>query len=229
MGICLPSYLRHKTVPMGAPYQIIIADDHAVVRTGLQLILDETSDLSITGEARTGDELLQALRNQPYDIAILDISMPGRDSFDVLVEIKKQWPAIPVVIFTMNPDDVHAVRMLRAGASAYVNKETSAEIIIEVLRRVVTGRKYIFSHQAEFLANITVNSSHTPTLHEVLTDREFQIFFMLASGLRKTNIADKLAISKHTISNHRNNILKKMNISSNSELTRYALQHGIIK
>ena len=210
--------------------RIIIADDHAVVRTGLQLILDETSDLSIVEEAANGQELLDKLSIDEYDLVILDISMPGKDTLDVLKEIKARWALIPVVIFSMNPDDIHAIRMIRNGASAYINKETNPEKIIEVLRTVANGKKYFFPHQAEILAEmITSPGKSNPSIHDLLTDREFQIFFMLASGLKKSEIAEKLAISKHTISNHRNNILKKMNLSMNSELTRYAIQHGIIK
>jgi DNA-binding NarL/FixJ family response regulator len=210
--------------------RIIIADDHAVVRTGLQMILDETSDLSITGEARTGEELLDKLSTKEYDLVILDISMPGKDALDVLKEIKNHWPHVPVVIFTMNPDEIYAIRMIRNGASAYVNKETKPEQIIEVLRTVSNGKKYFSPQQTEMLADmVTSPEKVNPALHELLTDREFQIFFMIASGLKKSDIAEKLIISKHTISNHRNNILKKMNMTMNSELTRYAIQHGIIQ
>jgi len=210
--------------------RIIIADDHAVVRTGLQLILDETSDLSIASEAVNGQELLDKLGADNYDLVILDISMPGKDTLDVLKEIKTKWPALPVVIFTMNPDDIHAIRMIRNGASAYINKETNPEKIIEVLRTVVNGKKFFSPHQVELLAEmISSPEKSNPSIHDLLTDREFQIFFMLASGLKKSEIAEKLVISKNTISNHRNNILKKLNLSMNSELTRYAIQHGIIK
>jgi two-component system, NarL family, invasion response regulator UvrY len=210
--------------------QIIIADDHAVVRTGLQLILDETSDLSITDEARNGQELLDKLASNVYDLVILDISMPGKDAMDVLKEIKTNYSRLPVVIFTMNPDEIFAIRMIRNGADAYINKETKPPQIIEVLRTVANGKKYFSPAQAEMLAEIVTSPEKAnPLLHEQLTDREFQIFFMMALGLKKTEIAEKLIISKNTISNHRNNILRKMKMSMNSELTRYAIQHGIIQ
>jgi two-component system, NarL family, invasion response regulator UvrY len=210
--------------------RIIIADDHAVVRAGLQLILDETSDLSIIEEARNGLELLEKLQTGAYDLVILDISMPGKDALDVLKEIKITWPQLPVVIFTMNSDETHAVRMIRNGASAYINKEIKPEQIIEVLRTVIKKKRYFSPHQAELLADWASSpETSNPSLHDSLSDREFQIFFMLASGLKKADIASKLTISKNTISNHRNNILKKMNLTMNSELTRYALRHGIIQ
>ena len=209
--------------------RIIIADDHAVVRTGLQLILDETPDMEIVDEARDGDELLSKLETGLYDLVILDMSMPGKDTLDVLKEIKLIHPALPVVIFTMNPDELHAVRMFQNGASAFVNKQTNSEQFIGILRTVVSGQKFIFPHQAQLLAEQLSSPDKSGALpHTQLTDRESQIFLMLAGGIRKSEIADKLNISKSTISNHRNNIMKKMNMSLNSELTRYAIQHKII-
>jgi len=210
--------------------RIIIADDHAVVRTGLQLILDETPDLSIVEEARNGQELLDELELNKYDLVLLDISMPGKDAMDVLSEIKSKYKELPVVIFSMNPDDIYAIRMLSNGASAYINKETKTNKIIEVLRTVVAGKKYFFPQQIEMMAEMIGNPEKKKTFqHQALTDREFQIFTMLASGIRKSEIAEKLSISKNTVSNHRNNILRKMNMSMNSELTRYAVQNGIIQ
>src|ERR1700722_3105310 len=210
--------------------KIVIADDHAVVRTGLQLILDETHDLSITGEARNGQELLDLLGQEIYHLVILDISMPGPDALDVLIRIKADWPALPVVIFSMNPDEIYAIRMLTNGASAYINKETKPKQVIEILRTVLQGRKYYSPLHAEIMARMVSDAPGKGVLpHATLTDREFQVFSMLAMGVRKSEIAEKLTISKNTLSNHRNNIMKKMSITSNSELTRYAIQYGIIK
>lgn len=209
---------------------IIIADDHAVVRTGMQLILEDTFDLTIAGEAKNGNDLLEQLKVHQYDIVILDISMPGLDALDVLKEIKSQWPAIPVVIFTMNPDEVHALRMIKAGASAYINKETRPNQIIDILRIVAGGKKHFTPLQMELMAeSIAQPEPVVAQAHELLTDREFQVMFMMASGLRKAEIASKLQLSKNTIGNHRNNIMKKMNLSTNSEITRYAIRHGIIQ
>jgi len=212
------------------PSRIIIADDHAVVRTGLQLILDETTDLRIVDEAVNGKELLDKLYNNEYNLVILDIAMPGKDALDVLKEIRLNWPSLPVVIFSMNSNEVYAVRMLSNGAFAFINKETNAVQIIDILRFVLRGKKYISPHQAEILADyISLPQRTVLSSHELLTDREFQIFCLLASGVRKTEIAEKLEISINTLSNHRNNILKKMNLSANSELTRYAIHAGIIQ
>ena len=210
--------------------QIIIADDHAVVRTGLQLILDSTSDLSIVDEARNGQELLDKLLLKEYDLVILDISMPGKDALDVLIEIKSHWQHLPVVIFSTNPDEVYAIRMIKNGASAYINKETKPKQIIEILRTVLQGHKYFSALHSELMAEIVTDPDKSKlSPHQILTDREFQIFSMLASGIRKSEIAEKLSITKNTLGNHRNNIMKKMNFSTNSELIRYAIQNGIIK
>jgi two-component system invasion response regulator UvrY len=209
--------------------QIIIADDHAVVRTGLQLIFDETPDMEIAAEAKDGDELLNKLKSVTYDLVILDMSMPGKDALDVLKEIKSHWNSIPVVIFTMNSDETHAVRMFQNGASAYINKKTNPEQLIEILRIVASGKKFFFPNQVDLLTELESASKGSKSLpHLQLTDRESQIFILLASGVQKSEIADKLCISKSTISNHRNSIMKKMNMSLNSELTRYAIQHKII-
>lgn len=213
-----------------APWRIIIADDHAVVRTGLQLILDETPDLSIVDEARNGQELLDKLKTHEYDLVLLDISMPGKEAIDVLIEIKACWHHLPVVIFSMNPDEIYAIRMITNGASAYINKETKPKQIIEILRTVLEGKKYFTLLQSEIMAQMITSPDKLKELpHNILTDREFQVFTLLASGMRKSEIAEKLSISVNTLSSHRNNIMKKMNISMNSELTRYAIQNGIIQ
>lgn len=210
--------------------RIIIADDHAVVRTGMQLILDETSDLSICCEVSNGTELMHQLLKAPYDLLILDASMPGRDGLDLLKEVKTLYPQMPVVIFTMNGDDHYAIRMIKAGAAAYIQKETQPSEIIHVLRTVIGGKRYFFPHQAELLAEMVSDPHRFNKLpHELLTDREFQIMFMLASGLKTNEIADKTALSRHTVANHRTHILKKMGMEGNAEITRYAIQQGIIK
>ena len=211
--------------------RLIIADDHAVVRTGLQLILGETTDMKICDEASNGYELIDKLRLNTYDLVILDIFMPGKDVMDILKEIQNNWPQLSVVVFSMNPDDIYAVRMIKNGASAYINKETNPHQIIAILRTVLSGKKYFTQQQSAMLAELVIEPDKKTgnSLHETLTDREFQIFFMMASGLKKSQIAQKLALSKHTIGNHIANIMHKMNFTTNSELTRYAIQYGIIK
>ncbi len=157
--------------------------------------------------------------------------MPGKDTIDVLKEIQASWERLPVIIFSMNPDEIYAVRMIRNGASAYISKETNPQQIIEILRFVLSGKKYFTQQQSAMLAELVIEPEKNINLllHETLSDREFQIFSMLASGMKKSEIAEKLSISKHTIGNHRSNIMHKMNLATNSELTRYAIQYGIIK
>lgn len=209
--------------------RIIIADDHAVVRTGLQLMFDETNDLELVDEAATGDELLVKLSMNRFDLVILDMSMPGKDSIDTLLKIRQDWPTLPTVIFSMNSDEAFALRMLKNGAFAYINKQTNAKQIVEIIRTVLSGKKYFSAHQSEMLADQAISpATGSADLHLLLSDREYQVFNLLAAGTRNSEIAEKLGISKNTVNNHRNSIMKKMNMSQNSELTKYAIQHKII-
>lgn len=210
-------------------YKIIMADDHAVVSTGLQLILNQTIDLRLVEQVKNGTDLLNKLQQEIYDIVILDISMPGKDALDVLKEIKNNWPHIPVAIFTMNPDESFSNRMFTNGAAAYINKETYPDQIIKILRMVARGEVYKTPAQKELLNEFMTNhANENKKEHELLTDREYQVLHLLALGVKKDDIANSLSVSKNTVSNHRNNILKKLSLSGNSELTRYAIQNGII-
>ncbi len=210
--------------------KIIIADDHAVVRTGLQLIFDATPDLQLVDEASNGTELMNKLRENEYDVVILDLSMPGKDGIDILKDIKMEYPHLPVVIFSMKPDDNYAVRLLKNGASAYLNKETDPGNIVKAIRTIASGNNYYTPKQANALMNAIQagNSNEKIRPHERLSDREFQVMCMLASGDKKQIISNKLFISPNTINNHRNNILKKMDMKSNSDIARYAVQNKLI-
>lgn len=208
--------------------RIIIADDHAVVRTGLRLIFATTPDIVLAGECSNGQELIDQLKTAAYDIVILDISMPGRDSFDVMQHINTNHPGLPVIVFTMNNEEHYAIRMLRKGASAYLNKEVPPEELLNAIRTVAGGNKVYSPGQQHRLLEIATSrhDDHKP-LHETLTDREFQILCMLAAGMRKSEIANELGISKNTISNHRTNIMQKMHFATNQDITRYAMEHNI--
>ncbi len=210
-------------------YRIIIADDHAVVCTGLELILKQTMDLRLADQVRNGDELLEKMRVNEYDIVILDISMPGKDALDVLKEIKNEKPGLPVVIFTMNPDVSFAGRMFSNGASAYINKETRPEQIVRILRKVAHGQIYKTNQQSEIIDDYNSRKKNGRQSEcEQLTDREYQVLHLLVQGVKKSEIAQSLSVSKNTVGNHRNNIMKKLSVKSNSELIRYAIQKGII-
>jgi DNA-binding NarL/FixJ family response regulator len=210
--------------------RIIIADDHAVVRTGLQLIFDATLDLQLVDEASNGMELLGKLKTHDYDVVILDLSMPGKDGIDILKDIKKKYPDLPVVVFSMKPENSYAIRLLKNGASAFLNKETNPDEIVKAIRTVVSGKHYYTPQQANSFMNVIQNDISNEQLkpHERLSDREFQVMCMLASGNKKQIIANKLFISPNTINNHRNNILKKMDMKSNSDIARYAVQNKLI-
>jgi DNA-binding NarL/FixJ family response regulator len=211
--------------------RILIADDHAVVCTGVRLILDATGGLVLADEVRNGDDLLNKLASDPeaFDLVILDISMPGREAIDVLREIKLLYPSIPVVIFTMNPEEPYALRFFRQGAAAFIKKDSHPDEIVRVLKTVAGGRKYYSPRQVEMMADfINELTEKKRNTFEALTDRELQVLHLLATGKMKGEIADKLAVSKNTISNHRNNILKKLHLRNNSDLTRYAIQNGLI-
>lgn len=208
--------------------RIIIVDDHAVVRKGLKQILDETPDLSVIDEASSGNELIEKIRQNRFDCVLLDISMPGRDGLDTLKEIKAIRPELPVLIFTVYPEDQYAVRVLKAGASGYINKESEPEELIEAIRKVSRGRKYISPFLAELLAQNLEAGSETP-IHETLSDREFQVMCKIASGKKVTDIAKELSLSINTISTYRNRILEKMNFKSNAEITHYAIKNNLVE
>lgn len=207
--------------------RIIVADDHAVVRTGLQLLFDREPEMTIAGEVKNGDELLINLKEDTYDIVLLDLSMPGKDPFEVLKIIKINYPDLPVVIFSMNPESSYAIRMLRSGAAAYINKESTPDILIKAIKSVYSSGRYITPKQAEMLAGQLDHENILP--HEKLTDREFQVMIMLSKGIKKKDIAELLSVSKNTIDNHRKNILNKLELKNNAELIAYTIKYDLIE
>lgn len=207
--------------------KIIIADDHAVVRTGLKQIIEQDPHLKVTGEASSGFELLEKIREGNYDVVLLDISMPGKDGLATLKELKKINPKLPVLIFTVYPEDQYAVRLLKAGASGYLNKECEPEELIEAIHRVAQGRKYVSPNLAEILATL-LEESHSAPLHEQLSDREYQVMCMIASGKTIQEIAKELDLSPNTVSTYRIRLLEKMKMKTNAEITHYAIKNGLV-
>ncbi len=207
--------------------KIIIADDHAVVRTGLKQIIEQDPHLKVTGEASSGFELLEKIREGNYDVVLLDISMPGKDGLATLKELKKIKPKLPVLIFTVYPEDQYAVRLLKAGASGYLNKECEPEELIEAIHRVSQGRRYVSQNLAEILATL-LDESHSAPLHEQLSDREYQVMCMIASGKTIQEIAKELDLSPNTVSTYRIRILEKMKMKTNAEITHYAIKNGLV-
>lgn len=208
--------------------KILIADDHAVVRRGLKQIVSETPDIIVTGEASTGYEVLDKVRGNDYDAVILDISMPGGDGLNILKQIKKEKPKIPILLLSVHPEDQYAVRALKAGAAGYLTKDSATGELISAIRRVSCGRKYVSSQLAEKLA-LDLETDRGKQLHEKLSDREYQVLCMMSSGKMAKEIATDLCLSVKTISTYRSRILEKMRMKNNAELTHYAIKHGLIE
>lgn len=207
--------------------KIIIADDHPIVRSGLKQIIAETPDMIVAGEANDGYELLKKVRKEDFDAVIMDITMPGMNGLDVLKQLRIERPKLPVVILTYHPEAQYAVRVLRAGASGYVTKATVPDELIKAIRKVSQGGRYISSSLAERLAyELDFRSEKMP--HETLSDREFQVLCMLASGKTVKEIAEELSLSVKTVSTYRSRILEKMKMRNNAELTHYAIANRLV-
>ena len=207
--------------------EILIVDDHAVVRTGLRQILSEISDMTITDEACDAREALDKIRTNNYSVVVLDIALPGKSGLDVLKEIKSERPGLPVLILSMYPEDQYAIRVLKSGAAGYMTKESAPEELVTAVRTVADGKKYISPSVAERLAS-HLDFAGKKELHEMLSDREYQVLCMIASGKPPGEIAEELSLSVKTISTYRSRILEKMNLSNNAELTTYAIQKHLI-
>jgi len=206
---------------------ILIADDHAVVRRGLREILADALPAASFSEAANGDELLRLLPHSQAGLVVLDVNMPGRTGLDVLRDLKKAHPRLPVIVMSVQPEDQYALRCLRAGASAYLNKDSAPEELAVVAKKVLAGGRYISPHLAEQLLTIVDEPGAKP-LHELLSDREHEVMRRIASGVALTEIAARLHVSVKTVSSYRARILEKMQMRNNAELIRYALEHGLI-
>jgi two-component system, NarL family, invasion response regulator UvrY len=207
--------------------RVLIADDHAIVRRGLIHILADVPGIAVTGEAVDGHEALEKARGQPCDVLILDLSMPGRSGFDILKELKHERPELPILVLSIHAEEQFAVRILKAGASGYLTKESAPDELVKAICKVATGGKYISPSLAEALAFELEDDSNGPA-HELLSDREFQVMRMMAVGKTATEIAEELSLSVKTISTYRARILEKMNLKNNSEIIRYAIDNHLI-
>ena len=207
--------------------RILIADDHAIVREGLKQILAETPDIIVSDEARNGQEVLDKVSKNDYDVVLLDISMPGRSGIEILKLLKSEQPKLSVLILSMYSEEQYALRAIRGGAAGYLTKESAPDELIDAIRKVSLGRKYISPSVAEKLAvNIEEDIAKAP--HETLSDREYQVMCMIASGSTIKEIAEELSLSVKTISTYRSRILEKMNMKSNAALTHYAVQNRLV-
>ena len=208
--------------------KILIADDHDIIRKGIKQILSRTSDIEVTAEASTGQEALEKIWTSHFDLVSLDISLPGRNGLEILKQIKSQKPKLPVLILSMYPEEQYAVRVLRAGASGYLTKESDKNELVEAIRRIAEGKKYITPSLAEKLAS-ELEPSNDKALHERLSDREYHILCLIAKGKSSNEIAEELALSVKTVSTHRARVLEKMGMKSNAELTYYAVQSKLVE
>ncbi len=207
--------------------KILIADDHAIVREGLKQIISETPDMVVAAEASNGEDVLEKVSANKYDVVLLDISMPGRSGLDILRQLKIEKPKLPVMMLSVHPEEQYAVRALRAGASGYLTKESAPDELIAAIRKISQGRKYVSSSLAEKLA-VELGIDVKKPRHEVLSNREFQVMLMIASGKTVKEIAEELLISVKTSSTYRARILEKMKMKNNAEIIYYALKQRLI-
>jgi two-component system invasion response regulator UvrY len=206
--------------------KILIADDHVLIREGLKKILKAAPDISVVNEAQNAREVFQQV-NAELDVVVLDISLPGKSGLELLKDLKQQFPKMPVLILSMHPEDRFAIRALKAGAAGYVTKESAADELIKAIRKVVQGRKYVSPGLAEKLA-FDLETDTAKPVHENLSDREYQVMCMIASGKTVRQIAAELFLSMSTINTYRARILEKMNMKTDAELIRYAVQNQLV-
>lgn len=209
------------------PYRILIVDDHAIVREGLKQILAEVDDIEVAGEAECSSCAMQMARREPWDMVLMDISMPDRNGLETLELLKKEHPGIKVLMLSMHRETQYAVRALKTGAAGYLNKQSAPDQLVDAIRLVASGKKYISAEVAQELAS-EVSGERDGLPHEGLSNREYQTLCMIASGQTVTAIANKLALSVKTISMYRARLLKKMQLKNNAELTHYAIKQGLL-
>jgi DNA-binding NarL/FixJ family response regulator len=207
--------------------KVLIADDHSVVRQGIRQILRDVPELTAVGEASSGEQTLEKLRKEEWDLVIMDISMPGRNGLEILKLLQHERPKLPVLVLSMHSEDQFAVRMLKAGAAGYLTKESAPDELVKAIRKIITGGRYVSPSLAEKLAfNMHPQSDRQP--HEILSDREFQVMRMLAQGKTVKEIGEELTLSVKTISTYRARVLEKLKLRTNAQLIHYAIQNGLI-
>jgi DNA-binding NarL/FixJ family response regulator len=207
--------------------RVLIADDHAIVRRGIKQIVAEIPIVETVDEASNGQEVLSKVAKGDYHIVLLDISMPGRSGLEVLKQLKSEKPRLPVLILSMHPEEQYAVRALKAGASGYLTKESAPDELIAAVQKILQGGKYVSASLAErFVAELSAPAEKA--VHQTLSDREYEILCMIASGKTVSEIGEELALSVKTVSTYRARILAKMNMKNNAELTRYAIENALL-
>ena len=207
--------------------RILIADDHAVVRKGIRQIIEEESEMTVVGEAADNRELLEKARKEEYDIIVIDLSMPLGSGLDTIKQLTAEYPRRPILVLSMYSEEQYALRAFKAGASGYLTKESAPEQLVGAIRQIASGRKYVSPHLAELLVN-QQGKEGQKLPHELLSDREYQIMCMIASGTSVSEIAADLSLSVKTVSTHRSRLLQKMHFKNNVSLTQYVLQNHLL-
>ena len=207
--------------------RVVIADDHTIVREGLKQLLSAAVDLRVIGEAQNGHEVLQRIRENDFDVLLLDMSMPGKSGIELIKQVHNEKPKLRILVLSMHEEEEYAVRALKAGAAGYITKESASAQLVAAIRKVAGGGAFISPAVAEQLAlGVMPQSEGLP--HTTLSNREFQVFQMLVRGVSVTVIADKLNLSVKTVSTHKSNVMQKMGMANQSELIRYALNHRLL-
>jgi two-component system invasion response regulator UvrY len=207
--------------------EVLVADDHAIIRDGLKKILADTDDMVVAGEAANGNAALDKVRERDWGVVVLDMSMPGRSGLELIKLMKAERPKLPILVFSMHQEEQFAVRAIRAGASGYLSKEGDSDMLLPAMRRVAAGGAYVSDKVAQLLA--TDMSRNTDCLpHALLSDREYGIFNRIVRGASLTEIADELCLSIKTVSTHKSHILSKMNMAGQVDLVRYAIEHNLL-
>ena len=208
--------------------RVLIADDHAIVRGGLRQLLSGESDFLVAGEAANGLEALNLIREQQFDVLLMDMSMPGRSGIELIKQIKSEHPKLAMLVLSMHKEEQYAVRAMRAGAQGYLTKESAPDLLISAIRKVAHGGVYISSGAAERMA-IELYGNHDVIPHTSLSDREYQVFRMIVAGIPINGIADKLSLSVKTVSTHKTRIMQKMRMTNAAELIHYAVRHQLLE
>ncbi|HLX46066.1 MAG TPA: response regulator transcription factor [Bryobacteraceae bacterium] len=208
--------------------RVLVADDHPLLRSALKQVISQEPDLTVAGEAEDSEQVLQKIEEKPYDFVILDLSMPGRGGLDVLREIRRLKPNLPVLVLSMYPEEQFAVRAIRAGANGYLSKDCAPAEVIRAIHRISTGKKYVSAGLAEMLAN-ALDSKSDQMAHENLSNREFQVLCKIGAGRTVSQIAQEMALSVKTVSTYRTRVLEKMHMTTSAELVRYAITKGLVR
>jgi two-component system, NarL family, invasion response regulator UvrY len=207
--------------------RVLIVDDHAVVRRGLRALLSDEFPGAVFGEASNARQALEHLRKKVWDVALLDIALPGKSGLDLLKELKAEWPRLPVLVLSGHPEDQFAVRVLKAGAGGYMTKESAPEELAKAIRKILAGGRYVSPELAEKLA-LRVKKDSTSAPHETLSDREYEVMSRIAAGKTVTEIAEELSLSAKTISTYRTRVLEKLGVKNSAEIVQYAIRNGLV-